>query len=37
MSALTLTMKKRLDQRVDMSPLDCQKLQDMDPIDNGAI
>ena len=37
MSALTLTMKKRLDQRVDMSPLVCQKLQDMDPIDIGAI
>ncbi len=37
MSALTLTMKQRLDQRVDMSPLVCQKLQGMTPADVGMI
>ncbi len=37
MSALTLTMKQRLDQRVDMSPLVCQKLRGMDPAEIGAI
>lgn len=37
MTALTLTMKHRPDQRVDMSPLVCQKLLDMDPVDIGAI
>lgn len=33
MSALTLTLKRRPDQRVDMSPLVCQKLQDLSPAD----
>ena len=37
MTALRLTMKHRPDQRVDMSPLVCQKLVDMDPVDIGAI
>ncbi|WP_305908751.1 formylmethanofuran dehydrogenase subunit C [Methylomarinum sp. Ch1-1] len=37
MSALTLTMKQRLDQRVDMSPLVCQKLQDLEPTEIAAI
>ncbi|WP_031435316.1 formylmethanofuran dehydrogenase subunit C [Methylomarinum vadi] len=37
MSALTLTMKQRLDQRVDMSPLVCQKLEGMEPSEIGAI
>ncbi len=37
MSALTLTMKQRLDQRVDMSPLVCQKLEGLEPSEVGAI
>jgi len=30
MSALTFTVKRRLEQRVDLSPLVCQKLQNLD-------
>ena len=37
MSALTLTLKYRPDQRVDMSPLACQHLQDKDPAEIAAI
>ncbi|MDD4913839.1 MAG: formylmethanofuran dehydrogenase subunit C [Methylococcales bacterium] len=37
MSALTFTMKRRPDQRVDMSPLVCQKLQAMEPDQIAAI
>jgi len=37
MSALTLTMKRRPDQRVDMSPLVCQKLLGLEPSQIGAI
>ena len=37
MSALTLTLKYRPDQRVDMSPLVCGLLQDKDPAEIGAI
>ncbi|MBT9098688.1 formylmethanofuran dehydrogenase subunit C [Methylovulum psychrotolerans] len=37
MSALTLTLKYRPDQRVDMSPLSCHLLQDKDPSDIAAI
>ncbi len=37
MSALTLTMKHRLDQRVDMSPLVCHKLAGLTPEQIGAI
>jgi len=37
MSALTLTLKTRPDQRVDMSPLVCQKLENLDPAQIGAI
>ncbi|MGZ8189840.1 MAG: formylmethanofuran dehydrogenase subunit C [Methylococcaceae bacterium] len=37
MSALTLTLKYRPDQRVDMSPLVCQNLQGKDPSEIAAI
>ncbi len=37
MSALTFTMKSRLDQRVDMSPIVCQKLEGLKPADIAAI
>ncbi len=37
MSALTFSMKKRLDQRVDMSPLVCQKLEGLEPAEIAAI
>ncbi|KAF3977046.1 MAG: formylmethanofuran dehydrogenase subunit C [Methylococcales symbiont of Iophon sp. n. MRB-2018] len=37
MSALTLTMKTRLDQRVDMSPLVCNKLEGVSVTDIAAI
>jgi len=37
MSALTLTMKTRLDQRVDMSPLVCQKLEGLSMAEIAAI
>ena len=37
MSALMLTLKKRPAQRLDMSPLVCQKLQGMTPVEIGAI
>jgi len=37
MSALTFSMKKRLDQRVDMSPLVCQKLEGLEPAKIAAI
>ncbi len=37
MSALTFTMKHRMDQRVDMSPLVCNKLQGMSAGDIAAI
>lgn len=37
MSALTFTLKTRPAQRVDMSPLVCQLLQDKDPSDIAAI
>lgn len=37
MSALTFNLKKRTDQRVDMSPLVCQKLEGMAPADIGSI
>ncbi|MDP2904443.1 MAG: formylmethanofuran dehydrogenase subunit C, partial [Methylovulum sp.] len=37
MSALTLTLKYRPDQRVDMSPLVCQVLQDKEPAEIAAI
>ncbi len=37
MSALTLTMKQRLDQRVDMSPLVCHKLKGKDPSEIALI
>lgn len=37
MSALTFTMKHRLDQRVDMSPLVCNKLEGMMPSEIAAI
>lgn len=37
MSALTLTLKTRPDQRVDMSPLVCQKLENLEPVEIGAI
>ncbi len=37
MSALTFSMKKRLDQRVDMSPLVCNKLEGLTPKDIAAI
>ena len=37
MSALTFTMKQRLDQRVDMSPLVCQKLEGMSGSEIGNI
>ncbi len=37
MSALTFTMKHRLDQRVDMSPLVCQKLEGLLPAEIAAI
>ncbi len=37
MSALTLTMKHRLDQRVDMSPLVCQMLEGLTPTEIAAI
>jgi len=37
MSALTLTLKYRPDQRVDMSPLVCQNLHGMEPTEIGAI
>jgi formylmethanofuran dehydrogenase subunit C len=36
-SALTFTLKIRPDQRVDMSPLVCQKLEHLEPIEIGAI
>lgn len=37
MSALTFTMKRRLDQRVDMSPLVCNRLADLAPSEIAAI
>jgi len=37
MSALTFVMKKRLDQRVDMSPLVCNKLEGLAPAEIAAI
>ncbi len=37
MSALTFTLKQRTDQRVDMSPLVCQKLSGMEPAEVAAI
>ena len=37
MSALTFNLKRRTDQRIDMSPLVCQKLQGLDPSQIGAI
>jgi len=37
MSALTFKLKHRPDQRVDMSPLACHKLQGMEPTDIAAI
>jgi len=37
MSALTFSMKTRLDQRVDMSPLVCQKLEGLEPAQIAAI
>lgn len=37
MSALTLTLKYRPDQRVDMSPLTCQHLKGKEPADIAAI
>ncbi len=37
MSALTFIMKKRLDQRVDMSPLVCNKIKDLSPTEIAAI
>ena len=37
MSALTFSMKKRLDQRVDMSPLVCNKLEGLVPAEIAAI
>ncbi len=37
MSALTLTLKHRMDQRIDMSPLVCNKLRDMDPNEIAAL
>jgi formylmethanofuran dehydrogenase subunit C len=37
MSALTFSLKQRVKQRIDMSPLVCQALKDMDPTDIGAI
>jgi len=37
MSALTFTLKQRTDQRVDMSPLVCQKLSGMEPADIAEI
>ena len=37
MSALTFTMKHRLDQRVDMSPLVCQELEGLAPAEIAAI
>ncbi len=37
MSALTFKMKRRLDQRVDMSPLVCQKLKGLEPAQIAAI
>lgn len=37
MSALTLTLKQRTEQRVDMSPLTCHLLAGMDPAEIGAI
>jgi len=37
MSALTFSMKKRLDQRVDMSPLVCHKLEGLVPAEIAAI
>lgn len=37
MSALTFTMKRRLDQRVDMSPLICNKLEGLEPAEIAAI
>ncbi|MGB4498388.1 MAG: formylmethanofuran dehydrogenase subunit C, partial [Methylococcaceae bacterium] len=37
MSALTFTLKTRPDQRVDMSPLVCQKLENLEPVEIGAI
>ena len=37
MSALTFSMKKRLDQRVDMSPLVCNKLEGITPTDIAKI
>ncbi len=37
MSALTLTLKSRPAQRVDMSPLVCQKLQGLTPVEIGSI
>ena len=37
MSALTFTLKNRPDQRVDMSPLVCQKLAGMEPAEIAAM
>ncbi len=37
MSALVFTLRQRIQQRVDMSPLTCQKLAGMDPSDIEAI
>jgi formylmethanofuran dehydrogenase subunit C len=37
MSALTLTLKKRPDQRIDMSPLVCQKLEGLTPVEIGQL
>lgn len=37
MSALTFTLKTRPDQRVDMSPLVCQALENLEPVEIAAI
>lgn len=37
MSALTFTLKRKTDQRVDLSPLVCQKLQGLEPSQIAAI
>ncbi len=37
MSALTFTLKQRPDQRVDMSPLVCQALENLEPVEIAAI
>ncbi len=37
MSALTFTLKQRVDQRVDLAPLICGKLAEIEPSDIGAL